>query len=292
MMPRFLKSVCFALLLISLLACSASEIEPLGEPHSAEYVEQGRLLVKGLAACGFCHGEKAHPDSPLSGGRKSYDFYGEVNAANLTPAKSGIAGWSTMDIVRAIRASIAPDGSELSFDSHRGFEWLSDEDSLSIVAYLRSIPAVDNTVERRDVGAIQRNTKGLLESRGEVSGYVPGMDPKYPAQYGEYLVDHVARCIRCHNSPAGIIDAEQYLVGGRTITTEAGEKIAPGITSSKTYGIGEWTEDDIVAYLKTGITPRKDRSDPEFCPTGFYSRAPERDLRAIATYLKTVPSPE
>lgn len=82
---------------------------------------------------------------------------------------------------------------------------------------------------------------------------------------------------------------EKYLEGGRTISSDLGEKVAPAINGSRVYGLGEWTEAQIVAYLKTGIGPDGSVSDSKFCPTGFYRNASDEDLTAIARYLRTVP---
>src|SRR5690606_32495646 len=120
-------------------------------------------------------------------------------------------------------------------------------------------------------------------------GYVPAIDRRDVEAYGQYLTDHVARCGGCHNSPVSILRPEEYLAGGRSIRTDLGEKVAPAISASKVYGLGDWSEAAIVQYLKTGAGPDGGVSDALFCPTGFYRHAAEVDLVAIARYLRTVP---
>lgn len=278
-----------ALAVISLFGCSSDASAPLLISHpSQETVEHGKQLVKGLAACGACHGETASPQAILAGGRHITDQYGPVQVPNITPARTGIGDWQDKDIVRAIRASVSPSEQWLSAEAHRGYEWMADEDVLSIVAYLRSLPPIEKQVERRALSFVDRNTKGFFDSRNNVAGFIPSIDPKATQEYGQYLTDHVARCGGCHNSPASFLRDEEYLVGGKTIRIDQGEKVAPAITSSKVFGLGDWKEEAIVRYLKTGETPDGNVVDSAFCPVGFFRNAPESDLVAIARYLRTV----
>jgi hypothetical protein len=103
------------------------------------------------------------------------------------------------------------------------------------------------------------------------------------------LTDHVEILLLFNNSPSGMLRDEQYLAGGKLIKTDLGEKIAPAISSSRIYGLGDWNENAIVSYLKTGVGADGNVSDPNFCPTGFYRNASDGDLMAIARYLRTVP---
>jgi len=278
----------FALVLL-LGGCSDDRAKPKPFiPPSESMVLRGRELVNGLGACGYCHGVTADPAAALSGGRSRFDSFGEVKAANLTPARSGLGDWEVKDVLRAFRAAVNKDGDEISPDVHRGMEWTSDADLTAIISYLRVLPAVENEVDRRNVSFLTRNTTGFFIGTFDVRGYVPAVDPRSDQQYGRYLMDHVARCTSCHNSPGSILSSEGYLTGGASIRTESGDKVAPDITASALYGIGEWNEDDIVNYLKTGKTPDHKQVDPAYCPVNFYRNASERDLRALARFLKTV----
>ena len=129
------------LVLLCLTACSDDAARGrLEVAYSRENIARGRELVRGLGACGFCHGETASPDAALSGGRMQYDLYGEVSAANLSPARTGIAGWSLEDFIRSLRNHQTPGGAEISQDIHKGSAWLSDQDLGAIFSYLTSLP--------------------------------------------------------------------------------------------------------------------------------------------------------
>jgi mono/diheme cytochrome c family protein len=127
-------------------------------------VAHGRYLV-GIAGCAACHTDGAlvgAPDEtrllagssvgiaytdPLQGA-----FPGVAYPSNLTPdVKTGIGAWSDSQIVAAIRLG------DQSPAEHRHlivmpwpfYEDLSDDDTNAIVAYLRSIPAVEHEVPKR-----------------------------------------------------------------------------------------------------------------------------------------------
>ncbi|APR76697.1 Hypothetical protein A7982_02044 [Minicystis rosea] len=67
--------------------------------------------------------------------------------ANLTPdMATGIGGWTDEQIKTAIKTGVDDEGQDLCSSMTR-FSALSDQDLSDIVAYLRSIPAVDNAVQ-------------------------------------------------------------------------------------------------------------------------------------------------
>lgn len=282
-----------SIILASLLfGCSVSERLPVGEPSGGKYEARGRELVEGLAACGFCHGAKPSPGSPLIGGQLFRDKYGDVTAPNLTPAQSDTAAYGAIELMQVFRAYQNMSGRQISKELHKGFEWMSDPDSLSIVSYIKSLPAQGEAGERRSISFISRNTTGFMDSNREVAGYVPDFEPRFETEYGRYLVDHVARCTSCHNTPATLFSSEQYLGGGAFSRPEKGEKLAPNLAGSTVYGLGEWSESDIIEYLESGRTRSGSRIDADYCPVEFYATASGRDRRAIAKYLKSLPGQE
>jgi len=281
-------TVWFAIYWLCLSACTPIPQDPIHEPITAAAVTRGLDLTHGLAACGSCHGAAAKPLAPLTGERTWFDLYGAVKAANLTPI--ALARYTTQELVRIVRGSIRPDESELSPDVHRGYEWMSDEDLVSIISYLRSLPAAGEVTEHRELDSLTRNTKGFFETRREVRGYVPAISKAQPLAYGKYLVDAVARCGFCHTTPAGYFTDSNYLAGGRTIRTDKGEKLSPALLNSQVYGIGDWSAEQIVNFLQTGMTPDKRMVDSDFCPIDFFARGNRSELEAIARYLKSLKS--
>jgi hypothetical protein len=273
-----------------LIGCSSPPPEPIAQPVEERYISRGRELVSGLAACGYCHGLQSSPLSPLGGGRIQADIYGEVSAPNLTPAKSGLKSWSADSILAALRAGASEDVEIFSPEVHRGYEWMSDEDALSVIAYIKLLDPVEHTVPRREVSSLDRNTVGFWVGQQNVIGYVPEINKRFSVAYGRYLVDHVARCQSCHNSPGGLVDDEGYLEGGKAVRSDKGEAVSPALGGSFTNGLGSWSEKDVVRYLRTGMTAQNRYVNPAFCPTNFYTNASETDLLAMARFLKSLAS--
>ncbi len=274
---------------VALLSCSSQRsVENVDVPRDPETIARGRTLAKGLAACGFCHGESSHPNAMLTGGLPYYDILGEVRAPNITPAKSGIGEWSFIEIAKAIRNSEGRNGRELSSAAHEGYAWLSDRDLFAIVAYLKSLAPVEHEVPRRELSFFDKGKSFIFERRTGDLGFIPTINPRFEKEYGSYLVENVGRCISCHNSPGTVFSGHEYLTGGETVQTAEGAKIAPGITGSEEQGIGTWSVESLVKYLRIGETPGGDVVNPSFCPIKFYANAEEKDLIAIAKYLKSV----
>jgi hypothetical protein len=163
---------------------------------------------------------------------------------------------------------------------------------VALTVYLRGLPAIENDVERSGRSFLERNTTGFFDTRREVRGYVPPISPRFSTEYGGYLTDAVARCGSCHNSPGGVISSEVYLAGGKVVSFDGEERVAPNITSSSSAGIGSWSEEQIVAFLRLGVKPDGTQVDSRFCPVKFYSQAPDEQVRAVASHLRSVPAEE
>jgi hypothetical protein len=67
-------------------------------------------------------------------------------------------------------------------------------------------------------------------------------------------------------------------------------ELAPNITPEEATGIGDWTTEDLVWYLQTGLKPDGDDTQglmSEMIEHGF-QHVPESDLKAIAEYLRSL----
>ena len=278
----------FILMTFVLGACSSDDIPPPPLPGSGASVGRGAQLAEGLAACGFCHSLQGKPGAALSGGRVMSDTFGDVAGPNITIAPTGIGTWSETDIRNLMRANKRPDGTYLYSRFHKGNEWMSDADLTALIMYLRSVPAVDNTVERRDISWLERNTTGFFTSAAEVKGYVPQIAPRFRVQYGEYLTNSVAACDRCHATPGGTFGSDEPLTGGAEIPFDGETKVAPNISQSKIAGIGNWSEVELARYLRTGVTASGREVDKRFCPVEFYQRATPEEIDAVVAYLRSL----
>jgi mono/diheme cytochrome c family protein len=117
-------------------------------------VERGAYLVA-IAGCSDCHtpgGLLGSPDTKRMLGGSDVGFgapgYGVAVGSNLTPDKqTGLGGWSSEQIIKAMTQGLRPDGSVLSGAMPwQAFSRLTAPDAQAIVAYLQSLPAVNNAV--------------------------------------------------------------------------------------------------------------------------------------------------
>lgn len=244
--------------------------------------ERGKVLVEGLAACGFCHGSDPSPAAPLSGGQEFEDAFGTTVASNITPHRSALGEWSYEDLFRFLRSSRTPAGHYLAPEYHRGYEWMSDSHTLDVAAYLYSLPPDPHRTPRRTLGFWRRNIWGFFEGWNEVPGVVPSISPQHSSAYGRYLVEHVARCGECHDGPSTLFSSGEVLAGGQEIDTVTGEVKVPGLTEKGFGRDRKLTKDEVLHHLQ------RDQDTGEGCPTQFYRNGEMEDLEAIATYVATL----
>lgn len=252
-------------------------------------VMRGRYLVE-AGDCAACH--TAQGGKPFAGDRPIPTPFGVIYASNITPdAETGIGKWSDEDFWHAMHDGRRPGGEHLypAFP-YPWYTRLSHDDVLAIKAYLDTLPAVRQTVRAPDLpwpmswrGSLAMwNTMFFKE--GE---FVPDRSRSPEWNRGAYLVEGLGHCGACHspkNLLGGIKRGERF-EGGK------GEGwFATSLRPTHGEGLGDWSVDDIVSYLKTGANDRARAMGPMAevveHSTRFLSDA---DLRAIATYLKDLP---
>jgi mono/diheme cytochrome c family protein len=114
-------------------------------------------------------------------------------------------------------------------------------------------------------------------------------DPDVIAR-GRYLVYGPAHCASCHGDPAREAELRQGrevpLSGGRSFALGMlGTLVAPNITSDAGAGIGGLSDDTLVRSLRYGIS----RHGRPLVPLMSFSDLADDDLRAIVSYLRSVP---
>jgi mono/diheme cytochrome c family protein len=101
---------------------------------------------------------------------------------------------------------------------------------------------------------------------------------------GRYLTI-AADCEGCHTDPA---HPDRPFAGGRVIETPFGNIAAPNITPDADTGIGNWSDQQFDDALRRGIRADGSRLYPAM-PYPYYTRMSAEEVRAIRTYLKTLP---
>ena len=142
--------------------------------------------------------------------------------------------------------------------------------------------------------SIQQNVEKMIEAGSEPVTYVAdypqpnttGKSPQAIAEIkrGEYLTK-AGDCIACHTNSAekGIAFA-----GGLPMQTPFGTIYAPNITSDKETGLGNWTDEDFIKAMRTGISPSGKHYYPAF-PYLYFNQVTTEDLKAIKAYLDSIP---
>ena len=135
-------------------------------PTSPEAIARGKYLVHHVTGCVACHSpvRTDQPGEPyieekLGAGRvwekdPSYPDW-EIIAPNITPDKdTGLGNWSDGEIARAIREGVSKDGRPLfpmmPFQTYAAT--LSDDDTLAIIAYLRTLAPQSNKLAATKIG--------------------------------------------------------------------------------------------------------------------------------------------
>jgi mono/diheme cytochrome c family protein len=242
-------------------------------------VERGKHLYTAVANCIGCHG------SDGGGGPFITDAVMAVlNAPNLTRGPGGVGTlYSDADFDRAIRRGIRPDGTRLLIMPSWGYAALSDSDAASIVAYVRTLPAVDRANPRVRLGPVGRVlvvTHKLRMDATRIADEGPPPPPPPPmmvAEYGKYLA-RIGVCMSCHGT---------HLSGGHL----EGPPDAPPASNLTPTGIGTWSAPMFMITLTKGRDPSGHELHP-FMPWRTISQMTDNELEAIYEYLKTVPPRE
>lgn len=120
----------------------AVEPEPVSIPAADDRaaIARGEYLVKAITKCVDCHG------AGLGGDTFNDDLlFGRLIASNLTAGEGGVGrDYTDADWVRSIRHGVGPDGKPLLFMPSVEYYPLSDADLGALIAYVKSVPPVDN----------------------------------------------------------------------------------------------------------------------------------------------------
>lgn len=257
----------------------------IGSAHGAS-VERGDYLVNTIMACGSCHtpfGPAGFDQSKALAGRlvEQNEQFTAISS-NLTPAGE-IAGWSDAELGKAIREGIRPDGSiigpPMPFEVYHG---ISDDDLASIVAYLRSVPAVEN-----DPGKSTYNIP-LPPAYGPPVTRVAAVPEGVTVEYGQYLAGPLGHCIVCHTKiEGGMAQFETLLgAGGNAFHGPWGTVVSANITP---FGLANYTDEQVITLITKGERPDGTKlTGPMAYP--LYAAMKEDDLKAIVLYLRSLPS--
>lgn len=251
-------------------------VETITIPTDAAAIERGEHV----AAIHFC--QSCHTDN--LGGEVSFTIPGllTIPTPNLTAGVGGVGSFYTdEDWLRAIRHGVGHDGRALWVMPAENFSHLSDQDVGELIAYLKSVPPVDNQLPERRIEAMGQVMVAL--------GMVPPIAvdqidhtaarPVAPASgvtaaYGEYLAR--TACTECHGSN---LNGVPFGPPGDQIPTP---NLTPG------GELAAWSEAEFIATLRTGVTPTG-RQLGEDMPWQYFGQMTDDELKALWLFLQSLP---
>ncbi len=279
---------------------SAPQPESTAQQEDASLISRGAYLAI-LADCTGCHTAQTPGSQPFAGGLPMASPFGTIYASNITPdPTTGIGRYSYEDFERAVRQGTAPGGKHLyPAMPYPSFVKISDEDVRALYAYfMKGVTPVSHTPPATHLPFPFNQRWGLSLWKAAFlhdKRYAPSATHGTLWNRGAYIVQSLGHCGACH-TPRGIgfeergLDesSKQFLTGGIN-----DHWFAPNLTGDPGSGLGRLSEQDIIAFLKTGhgqgvhITTFGSMVEVVENSTQHFS---DEDLRAVARYLKSLPA--
>ena len=252
-------------------------VETITIPTDPASIARGEHIAT-IRICRDCHTED------LRGQFDSVPGLITLSIPNLTSGKGGVGATNTVeDWVRAMRHGVGHDDGGLILMPSRIWYYLSDDDLADLIAYLKSLPPVDNELPKTELGPLGRVMLTLGQLPPDLIPDVISIDhdgprpvapePGVTVEYGNYLA---ITCNLCHGAN----------LNGGTIRTDA-EYLAPNLTPG-----GEmkgWSEEDFIATMRTGVTPNGHQLK-EVMPWKYFGLMTDDELKAVWMYLQSLPA--
>ena len=252
-----------------------TQVEAVAIPTDSVALERGHHLVDAVGKCAQCHGDN------LAGMVVSDDpVFARLWASNLTRGKGGIGtSYTDADYVRSIRYGVRRNGKPLIFMPSEAFTHFSDADLSAMIAYLKTIPPVDQTIPPKTIGPIAR-ALSVMAKFPLIPARLINRDERRPAsvsigvtkEYGNYLLA-TGGCTTCHNP---------NLSGGAKIEGVPAANLTP-------TGIGKWSEADFMKVLRTGVRP-DGRILSAVMPWPRTKYLTDDEIHAMWMYFQTLPA--
>lgn len=312
-MKKFLRIIYILLLVVAVGLVSgyfymqkkypvAIETPNLKIEPTEQRLARGKYLFTSVAGCVDCHSTRdwTKVTGPVAagtegkGGEKfdeTMGLPGTFYAKNITPAALG--GWTDGEIYRAITSGISKDGEPLfPIMPYPNYAKMDKEDIYSIIAYLRTLPAIQNEVPKHEpafpMNIIMRTIPAPADHQS-----IP--ERSSTVAYGKYLVS-AGSCGDCHSpSDKGEVIPGKEFSGGMEFNTGFWVNTTANITPDMETGIGKMTRDDFIKRFKACSTPEykntawKEGEFNTIMPWTLMAQMSESDLGSIYDYLRTVP---
>ncbi len=211
---------------------------------------RGKYLVDGVLGCFGCHTDAdwSKPGAPPREGREgSGHVWADQDmpwliASNITPDKeTGAGNWSDDTLARAIREGIGHDGRALfPIMPYPNYQQMADEDLASVIAYVRSVPAVRN---QSPTTRMPFPLNFFMQAMPQpVIAAVAAPDQSTPVARGSYLV-RMGACANCHTpQEKGQPLPGMDFAGGFIVKEPNGKDVASSNITPAASGIGYYND--------------------------------------------------
>ena len=220
--------------------------------NSDEEIEKGKYLVT-AGGCISCHrGQTELTSETLAGGLGIDTEFGTFYAPNITPdTLTGIGSWKAEDFIRALKHGRRPSGGFYypSFP-YRAYSKLSDDDILSMAAYLMSEEPVSMRITDPETPIwLARWMIAGWNKLADLSGTTDEIYDDALLDRGAYLARNLGHCGECHTprNALGIPDHSREFAGA-----ELGDEIIEPIDAD---ALIEWTANNFDIFLLLGLKP-------------------------------------
>ena len=234
-------------------------------PTGPDAIARGEHLTR-INGCRDCHG-------PALAGNVFADAPPfRVVASNLTRGVGGVGDlYDARTFDRAIRHGVGDDGKALQIMPSAGYHNLSDEDAANIIAYLQTLPPVNNELPATEFHLMGRLLAAValdvdMEVRTDPAR-TNAPPPSASAEYGAYLTS--ITCSYCHG---------ENLAGAQPPNPDSPP--APDLRTA-----AGWPYEAFSRALRTGVTPSGRVLDPMVMPWTLTAAMTEDELRSVYAYL-------
>ena len=253
-------------------------VQTVSIPTDADALQRGEHLAT-ILICKRCHGDA------LSG-KLEFEIPGmlSIPTPNLTSGAGGVGSfYKDEDWVRAIRHGVGHDGRALFIMMSKPYHHLGNEDVGALIAYLKSLPAVDHKLPERRIEPMGKLMMGaglfppFAADQIDHAGTAPDQpEPGVTVAYGEYLS---RTCTECHGEN----------LNGAPFGPPGEEVLTPNLTPGGELAF--WSEQQFLTTMQTGRTPGG-RQLKEDMPWPYYGQMTDEELMAIWLYLQSLPKLE
>jgi mono/diheme cytochrome c family protein len=275
------RSLTAAILFVSVTGTALAQ-----DAQSFDRIERGRYLAV-LSDCAACH--TAPGGAPFAGGVALQTPFGTLVAPNITPdPDTGIGNMTNDEFLAVLHEGRGHNGKRLyPAMPYPAYTRMSDDDVLAMRAYFATIAPVSNRVVSNQLPFPLNIRLAMVFWNGlnfTAGRYQPNLQKSVAWNRGAYIVEGPAHCGTCHTP-------KTFLGGDKNSAALTGATLqgwfAPDITNDPRKGIGGWSKDDLVQYLRNGTNKWTLASGPMADAVSHStSRMADDDILAIATYLK------